>query len=869
MLILRDIQKTYPVGEGESVPALRGVDLALRRNEFVAVLGPSGCGKTTLLNIIGGLDRYSAGELVIDGVSTKEYTDRDWDGYRNHSIGFVFQSYNLIPHQTVLANVELALTISGVGKGERRRRAEEALRRVGLGDQMRKKPNQLSGGQMQRVAIARALVNDPEIVLADEPTGALDSETSVQIMEILKEVARDRLVVMVTHNPELADAYATRIVRLLDGRVVSDSQPCTEEEERAERERPVSAAAKKRPSMSFGTALALSFNNLMTKKGRTLMIAFAGSIGIIGIALILSLSTGVQAYIDSIEAEALSSYPVSIQAESADSAALLESFMGMREDFEKEPEPGVVTTNTVMAQMYNAMRSGTRRNDLGAFKQYLDGSQEFGSLVNAVQYGYEGAMTVWNTSDAPQQVYPNTVMSSMFSTGGLGFSSAMMSSSQNSEFWRELPGEEKLWKTQYTLASGRWPRAAEDVLLVIDHRQRISDMALYSQGLKDQSTLAGQFFSMMRGEETQSENLTFTYEELMGLSFTALPTADCFLPNAETGLYEDARGDAARLLTALENGVRLNVCGIVIVSEDSVSGATSGTILYTSRLTDLILSRAAESSALAAQEASTALDVTTGLILADAPADEILAAVEASGYSPEALAGFAALPEATRAAALQATFPQLFGGVTRAEALARLGAQDEAKPGSIRIYPKDFEAKDRIVALIDAYNASVREAGEPEKEIRYTDYVGLLMSSVSTIVNAITWVLVAFVAISLVVSSIMIGVITYISVLERTKEIGILRSIGASRRDIYRVFNAETLVIGLAAGAIGVLVAWLCTIPASAIVYRLAEIEHIAQLPPLGAALLVAASMFMTLVAGLIPARFASRRDPVVALRTE
>ena len=866
MLVLRDIRKTYPVGEGETVQALRGVDLTLRRSEFVAVLGPSGCGKTTLLNIIGGLDRYSAGDLVIDGVSTKEYTERDWDGYRNHSIGFVFQSYNLIPHQTVLANVELALTISGVGKGERRRRAEEALRRVGLADQMKKKPNQLSGGQMQRVAIARALVNDPEIVLADEPTGALDSGTSVQIMELLKEVARDRLVVMVTHNPDLAAAYATRVVRLLDGRVVSDSRPCAEDEERAEREAARGAAAAKRPSMSFATALALSFNNLMTKKGRTLMVAFAGSIGIIGIALILSLSTGVQAYIDSIEAEALSSYPISIQAESADSAALLESFLGMREEFEKEPEPGVVTTNTVMAQMYNAMLSGTRRNDLAAFKEYIDSTPEFASLAGAVQYGYASAMTVFHTDGEAQQVYPNTVMDSMFSTGGLGFSSAMMSA-QESEFWQELPGDERLWKAQFTLAAGRWPQAAEDVLLVIDSHQRISDLALYSQGLKDQSTLAGQFFSMMRGEETSSENLVFTYDQLMDLQFTALPAAECFVRDEETGLFGDARASGG-VEALLEDGVRLRVCGIVMMKEEGVSRMMSGTMLYTSALTDVILARVRESAAVLAQEAA-CVDVTTGLLLTDAAWDEARAFAADSGVLPERLAVIDAMPESTRVAALRATMPQLFSDVSRAQALAAIGALDESAPGSIRIYPKDFEAKDRIVALIDAYNDGVTAAGEADKEIRYTDYVGLLMTSVSTIVNAITWVLVAFVAISLVVSSIMIGVITYISVLERTKEIGILRSIGASRRDISRVFNAETLVIGLAAGAIGVLVAWLCTIPASAIVYRLSGIERIAQLPPLGAALLVAASMAMTLVAGLIPARIASRRDPVVALRAE
>ncbi len=852
--------------------ALKGISLLFRRSEFVAVLGPSGCGKTTLLNIIGGLDRYTSGELKIAGRSTAGFGERDWDTYRNHSVGFVFQDYNLIQHQTVLSNVELALTLSGVSKGERRRRAEEALKKVGLGDQLHKKPNQMSGGQMQRVAIARALINDPEIVLADEPTGALDSETSLQIMELLREVAKDRLVIMVTHNPDLASEYATRIIRLLDGRILSDSMPYAEEEEREETG---DRDNGKKPSMSFLTALGLSFNNLLTKKARTVMVAFAGSIGIIGIALILSLSTGVKAYISGIEADALSSYPITIEATTADSTAVMEAMLGLRESRDAQVQEGIVTTNTILSQMYNMMvTSSTRENDLGSFISYIESEPRFEELTTAIQYSYLDAFYVYNIMGEPVRVFPSTLFSSMsggmVSSSSFGLMSMTSANSARSEYWQELPGSREIWDAQYELAAGKWPEKDTDILLVIDRYSRISDMSLYSNGIKDQSTLKDQFMNVMNAQETpEAENLSFTYEELMDLDFMALPASAVFLYDPADGLYHDARAERAYWDAAAEKGIRLNVCGIVMQDEDSVSSVLSGSFLYTSALAEKMREGYDANGAIAAQLADTVHDVRNGLLLSDASDEAFLEVFDISLLSDAQQAVLNALDASQFVSTARKYAYLLFSSRSYQDAVGELGFRENDTPNLINIYPKDFNCKDEIVKLIKEYNDAARAQGNEGKAIRYTDYVSLLMSSVSTIVNAITWVLIAFVAISLVVSSIMIGVITYISVLERTKEIGILRAIGASRRDIRRVFNAETLVIGLCAGIIGILTAWLLTFPANAIVNDLAGIERVAILPEAGALILIIVSMALTVIAGLIPSGFAARRNPVESLRSE
>ena len=876
MLSLIGIKKDYRTG-GQTVHALNDVTIHFRKNEFVSVLGPSGCGKTTLLNLIGGLDRYNAGDIVIRGRSTKDFRDRDWDAYRNHTIGFVFQSYNLIPHQTVLANVELALTLTGVTRAERRRRAEKVLARVGLGDQMHKKPGQMSGGQMQRVAIARALINDPDILLADEPTGALDSETSVQVMELLKEIASDRLVVMVTHNPELAEAYSTRIVRLLDGRVVNDSDPFDGNGEQREKE-----VSGKKPSMSYWTALSLSLNNLLTKKTRTILIAVAGSIGIIGIALILSLSTGVQAYIDRVEQETLSSYPITITSESVDTGSMLETMMGNAKTERSQREENRIYSGEMMAEFLTAMLSEVRENDLASFKAAIDADEGFKSYVSGITYQYNINPNIWSLAaeGEPLQVNPSTTLENMT---GMAFSSDISSymnsmSSMSSAFggrsmnvWQELMDNQALLDQQYDVVAGRWPESFNEVVLVVNADNSVSDFTLYTLGLKPQEELVKMFGNLMRGQPFELDHQSYSYDEILSLAFKLVLPTDYYTQNAN-GTWNDIRGDADALREMLSGGVDLRVVGIVRPSEDSVvSPMNGGSIGYLSSLTEYVVNGVNASEIVKCQREAPEYDVFTGNPFAGTEAAETPQPIMDMSTIPEAqLAYFNALPdeEKEKLMAIYAPKPTTSAS-TYEDNLMILGVADLKEPSNIIIYPRDFEAKEAIERYIDAYNARMEEGGRTDSVIRYTDYIGILLSGVTSIIDAITYVLVAFVAISLIVSSIMIGVITYISVLERTKEIGILRAIGASKRDISHVFNAETAIIGFLAGAFGILISWLLVFPINAIIESLAGIADMAILPGAGAAALVAISIILTLIAGLIPSRFAAKRDPVEALRSE
>lgn len=869
MLELKGIKKDY-VSQNETVHALKGVDLSFGESEFVAVLGPSGCGKTTLLNIIGGLDRYTEGDLIINGKSTKTYRDRDWDAYRNHSIGFVFQSYNLIPHQTVLANVELALTLSGVSKAERRRRAEEVLERVGLKDQISKKPNQLSGGQMQRVAIARALVNDPEIILADEPTGALDSGTSVQIMELLKEVSRDRLVIMVTHNSDLADTYATRIVKLLDGLIVSNEANAPAAPERtAEQPAP---EKKKRVSMSFLTALSLSLNNLMTKKARTILTAFAGSIGIIGIALILSISDGFQNYIDRVQEDTLSNYPLSIDSEVMDMSALF-----TRDSKDERPQEdhkdGLVYSNGRLSEGVELMNSKTRSNDLASFKKYIEGDgAALLENTNGVQYLYDLDVFIYNRTavGGTAQANPGVVYDKMF---GSSFS-AMMSNSNSTGAFSEMIDNIGLLDTQYDVLKGRWPEKYDEVVLLVDKYSQIADFQLYTIGLRDQSKLEGIMERIMAGESEPEEQLVFTYDDLMAIEFVMLPPT-AFYEKDERGVYVDRRETDGIDAILDESGVPLRIVGIVRPKEGAAATALKGTVCYTGALTEYVIKTVNESEIVKAQIADPDTDIFTGIPF------------NIADYVPtkeDVMAYIASLPEEQQAGILpyidmmsdEELIARFREKITPAGTkntydgnLKTLGVNKLDEPSSIVIYPVDFAAKDKVKSMINKYNDDMKAADEESKVLTYTDYVGLLMSSVSTIINIISYVLIAFVAVSLVVSSIMIGVITNISVLERTKEIGVLRSIGASKRDISRVFNAETLIIGFISGILGLGITELLIIPINAIIYKLGGIKNVAALPWKGAIILLVISMLLTLIAGLIPSRAAAKKDPVVALRTE
>ena len=885
MLTLRSIEKDYQTGDTK-VEALRGIDLQFRACEFAAILGPSGCGKTTLLNIIGGLDQYTRGDLIVNGRSTKQFRDSDWDAYRNHSIGFVFQSYNLIPHQTVLSNVELALTLSGVSREERRRRAREALEKVGLGDQMKKKPNQLSGGQMQRVAIARALVNDPDILLADEPTGALDSETSVQVMEILKDIARDKLVIMVTHNPELADTYATRIIRLLDGKVVSDSDPCAEEETAAG-----DADRQKKPSMSFMTALLLSLNNLLTKKGRTLLTAFAGSIGIIGIALILSMASGANRYINRVQEDTLSSYPLEIEERSVDMTGMLSALTGVSADAQ-EHEDGKIYSGSRMTNLMSSMMSEVTENNLAAFKKYLDsGETGIDKLVSGIQYEYNTPLTLYRIDEKgnPVQVNPATtleatgMMALMQPTMTTGLSSTMMNvTNRRMNAFQPLLDNDELLKTQYDVLAGRMPQAMDEVVLIVDRHNELSDYVLYTLGIKDQGELAGQFEQLMLGVPIESEDMEFTYDELLALRFKLMINTDFYEKQGDQ--WMDRRSSQEYLLQKLENAMEIKVVGILRPAEGVIASSISSGVGYRNELMAYLLEKVNSSEIVQAQLANPDIDIFTGQPFGKGSEEMMndLDQMDFSDFIDKYASAFqltleqrfmiSMLPKEQlnslpkeQVKSLMSTFMPGLSGMTIEENLATLGVSTIDRPASIYIYPKDFYSKEKIIDLIKAYNGSVNE----EDVIHYTDYVGLLMSSVTTIINAISYVLIAFVAISLVVSSIMIGIITYISVLERTKEIGILRAIGASKRDISRVFNAETLIVGFSAGVIGILVTLVLVCLVNVIIKSMTGLSNIAGLPVGAAFLLVLISMALTLIAGLIPSRLAAKKDPVVALRTE
>ncbi|NLL39317.1 MAG: ABC transporter ATP-binding protein/permease [Clostridiales bacterium] len=999
MLELKQITKIYTTG-GENVNALKGIDLRFRESEFVSILGPSGCGKTTLLNIIGGLDQYTSGDLIINGVSTKEFRDRDWDTYRNHSVGFVFQSYNLIPHQSVLQNVELALTLSGISKKERRERAKKALEQVGLGDQLRKKPNELSGGQMQRVAIARAIVNDPDIILADEPTGALDTETGIQVLDILKEISANRLVIMVTHNPYLAERYSTRIVNMLDGKITGDSNPLADEEIRlakaGDKKERLKKDNKKKPSMSLWTSFGLSLKNLFSKKGRTALTSFAGSIGIIGIALIYAVSQGTTMYIDTIQEETLSSYPLTIEAQSVDIASLLSTFMGKAQST-SEHENDAVYQKAMLYEMLNAMNSiEEQENDLISFKAYIeqqraDENCELHSAVSAVQYTYDMDLLIYTKnvdgdiirSDTQalmmdlMQEYYGVDMANMLAIqeqSPMGSFTSMMQAGMS--LWQELlPGDNgklisPLVENQNELIYGSWPSRYDEIVLFVDENNELDDLTLYALGLKSREEIDVLIDAAVNRTTVDYEVQSWSYEEICSMDFRTVLSSDCYIYDESTGTYTDLRETQAGLKYLYDNGLTLHVVGIAKPAKDSISKMISGSIGYTGKLTEYIINQAYESDVVQAQMNDPSTDIFTGLPFKDsgdtvddttkaadfrayinALVDEEKAAVyirimsipseetvqqtvsEALGSIQreqmeatliEALAAqtgmdsgtienyinsmsdeeiydlfaamieeqvrsqyaagvqerLSAIPSQQLASMLDMALEQYteaecaalyddileFSDSTYEDNLIALGCVDMDSPSSINLYASTFADKDTIENAIAAYNDTVDDL----QEIKYTDYVGLMMSSITTIINAITYVLIAFVSVSLVVSSIMIGVITLISVQERTKEIGILRAIGASKKNVSSMFNAETVIIGFTSGTLGVLITYLLVIPINAILHHLTGIGNLsAYLPPQAAAVLVLISMCLTLFAGIVPSRSAAKKDPVVALRTE
>ena len=869
MLKLENIKKDYITGD-TTVHALKGVSVEFRKSEFVSILGQSGCGKTTLLNIIGGLDRYTSGELYIGGRATSDFRDRDWDNYRNHSVGFIFQSYNLIPHQSVLSNVELALTLTGVPRAERRRRAAEALEKVGLADQLNKKPNEMSGGQMQRVAIARALVNDPEILLADEPTGALDSETSVQIMELLKEISKDRLVIMVTHNPELAKQYSTRIIRLLDGNITDDSMPYSgDEEEKTEKK------SGKRPSMSFLTALSLSLNNLMTKKARTFLTAFAGSIGIIGIALILSLSNGVNAYIARVEEETLSSYPITIEQAGMDVSQLVSDLMGKNEP-SGDREDGKIYSNNVMTEMMSTMVNGISANNLSELKKHIEKNSAFSDNTSEIEYKYSTVMNIYDEKGS--RVNPNTVFSTIFPEGQSSSGNMQMSSSfSNTEVWTRLFENKEFLKKQYDVIAGRMPEKYNEIVLAVDKNNQISDYALYSLGLKDSAELEEMMKKAQAGEKIEpTAEVSYTYDDILGLKFKLLCNTDYFEKNAD-GTWSDKTEDSlfvsSKLNTAAED---ITVVGIIRPADSSVANQTSGFVGYPESLMEHLINKVNDSEIVKAQKADPEKDVFTGRPFetdADNMTYEQLTAYIAALPEKEQAEYNAYISQMTAAGQTEEQITEQFKAAIKQKNnnstydgnLKLMGVSSLDEPSVINIYPKDFEAKEKISDLITEYNRGVKDT----EKITYTDYIGLMLSSVTTIINAISYILIAFISISLIVSSIMIGIITYISVLERTKEIGVLRAMGASKKDVSRVFNAETLIVGFAAGAIGILITLLLLIPINAVIAAVTDISGLAVLPFAGGSALVIISMLLTLISGLFPSRVAAKKDPVTALRSE
>ncbi len=1004
MLELKNIKKDYP-GGGETVQALKGISLQFRKSEFVSILGPSGCGKTTMLNIIGGLDQYTEGDLVINGKSTKDFKDRDWDAYRNHSVGFVFQSYNLIPHQTVLQNVELALTLSGVGKSERRSRAKKALEQVGLGSQLKKKPSEMSGGQMQRVAIARAIVNNPDIVLADEPTGALDTETSLQVMEILKEISKDRLVIMVTHNPNLAERYSTRIVRMLDGLITDDSAPLSEEEIKKEQEEDKVKTERekkvKKPSMSLSTSFGLSLKNLITKKGRTALTSFAGSIGIIGIALIFAVSQGTTAYINALQEDTLSSYPITLEAHSMNLGALMEAFIGTAHS-QEEHDNDAVYQKPMVYDLVNALSSAeTIDNDLAAFKAYIeerraDTSDENGlnEAISGIQYTYDTEFLVYTEnvdgtiirSDSQELLqellieYFGLDMSSMMELGedyGLMDSmGSLFSMGSSMVLWQEMLSGDNgklvspLLESQYDVIYGSWPTEYNEIVLVVDENNEIDDMALYALGLKSKEEIDAVMQAAMNQTAIEVEQQKWSYEEICDMEFRIILNSSCYTLDESTGLYTDLRESNAGLKYLYDNGLSLKVSGIIRPSEDAVSSMLTGSIGYTSELTEYIIEQSKNSAAVTAQLNNPSTDIFTGLPFQESTGDltdeqkeadfreyisgldeqgkanayitimsipsqeQIDAAVsqtmdsmtreemeemlnealaQQTGVNTEELADYISsmtdeefnsmftqiiaeqftlqyaqqvqeqmgqMNAQELAAALDMALPSYtteqcaeyyeqvlsFSESSYEDNMLELGYVDLDDPATINLYASSFENKELIEQAIEDYNSTVSEL----EQIEYTDYVGLMMSSVTSIINAVTYVLIAFVAVSLIVSSIMIGVITLISVQERTKEIGILRAIGASKRNVSSMFNAETVIIGFTSGALGVIITYILCIPINLILHHLTGINTLsAYLPVPVAVILVLISVALTLFSGIIPSRSAAKKDPVVALRTE
>lgn len=873
MLQLNNITKDYISGD-TVVNALKGISISFREHEFVSILGQSGCGKTTMLNIIGGLDRYTDGDLIIGGRSTKEFKDKDWDSYRNHKIGFIFQSYNLIPHQTVLSNVELALTLSGVSKTERRKRAVEALEMVGLGDQINKKPNQMSGGQMQRVAIARALVNDPDIILADEPTGALDSETSVQVMDILKKISDNKLIIMVTHNAELAEQYSSRIIRLLDGKVTDDTAPY--EIPAGKEISPVAGALdkKEKVSMSFFTALSLSFKNLLTKKGRTFLTSFAGSIGIIGIALILSLSSGFQAYINRVQEDTVSTYPITIENESVDYSSMLNSMMGETGTVE-DKEEGRIYAAPVMSQLVNTMSAEVKKNNLSELKKYLESPDcNIGDYVLDVQYQYDIPLNVYakDYSGGINKVNPSTLYQDIWGVSDETMSSSLVSSFSNTDMWSQMIDNQDLLNSQYDLVAGSWPDNYNEVVVVADKNHQITDVSLYALGIRNSSELKNIMINL--NKQLDDKVSSYSYEDLLNLRFKVVLPSAYYRYDEATGAYKNMSSSEDYVKQLIDNGIEVKVSGIIVAKDDAVATSITGVVGYTKNLVDYIVSENNKSDIVKAQLDNPDIDVLTGLPFStvdiDLTMDDINAYISTLPKEQQKIisAYIANLSDDVIIEMFKSQIQQSSSNTYKSN-IEALGYVTTDNPSKINIYAKDFESKDAISDIISAYNDKVKSEGNDSLEISYTDYIGLMMSSVSKVVDAISYVLIAFVSISLVVSSIMIGIITYISVLERTKEIGILRSIGASKHDISRVFNAETMIVGLVAGIIGIGFTLLLNIPINIIIKKFSGISGVAVLPLKDALILIAISVFLTLIAGLIPARVASKKDPVIALRTE
>ena len=860
MLRCENIIKDYPTSE-EVVHALKGVSLSFRNNEFVSILGQSGCGKTTFLNIIGGLDHYTSGDLIINGKSTRNYKDKDWDTYRNHKIGFVFQSYNLIPHQSVLSNVELALTLSGVGKEERKKRAIEALTKAGLKDQIYKKPTQLSGGQMQRVAIARAIVNNPDIILADEPTGALDSSTSIQIMEILKEISKDKLVIMVTHNPELAQKYSSRIIRLSDGEVISDSNPYNEFEELN------NSQIDKKTSMSFKTALSLSLNNLMTKKARTILVSFAGSIGIIGIALILSLSNGVQSYIDSVESDTMTAYPIQIQSTTMDMTSMMEAMAGKEETSNEQREDNQIYTRSFVNDVLESIAS-SKQNNLEELKKYIESEQgkELRENTRAIEYSYGLNLNVYNedTDSGLIQVSPNGLIDKLGMSDMVDLRSQFMAgTSDANEVWLQLPDSNTLKESEFELLEGSWPQNYNEVVIGVDSDNNITDYALYSLGLLNQDEVVDSYNKILQGDsneiETTENKKSYSYEELMNSKFKLVFNCDLF--EKVNGIWIDQSDNEDYIKNVVKNAQEVKVVGIIRQKDNTMSSGMLGGIYYSSKMSDYVIEQCENSQIVKEQKENKDINIFTGNSF---KSNEKL---DFSSLTPQQQMQFASMSQEEMMAYMQTYNDNM--NASYESNLKKMGVVNLDSPSQISLYAKDFDSKEALADCIEDYNDLQEEKGNSNNVISYSDMVGMMISSVSSVVNMISYVLIGFVSISLVVSSIMIGIITYISVLERTKEIGILRSIGASKKDVSRVFNAETFIIGLTSGCMGILITILLNIPISTIVASKTGVEHIAKLPWQGAIILILISLVLTLIAGLIPSKYASKKDPVEALRTE